>query len=356
MNLTELNKVAVAMVTPGKGILAADESSGTIKKRFDAIKVESTEENRRDYREMLFRSSEAMSKYISGVILYDETIWQNAKDGTPLVKLIEQSGAIPGIKVDEGTQPLPQCPGELVTVGLDKLAERLKKYYERGARFAKWRAVIDIGAGIPSMTVSPEEIGAFVASADALLVNLGTFDRERREAVGIAVDTARETGKPWVLDPVFIDRSADRGRFAQELLAKSPRIIRLNGSEYGALFDEPAQADVIQARALAGGVTIAVSGASDCVSDGRTPVICGNGHPFLQKVTAIGCAEAALMSAFVSVTREPILAAIAGHIVMGVAGEIAAQKAQGLGSFSVHLIDALHAMDDAILSERARLS
>src|SRR5687767_6875552 len=150
MNLADLNKVANAMVAPGKGILAADESSGTIKKRFDAIKVESTEDNRRDYREMLFRSTEAMSKYVSGVILYDETIWQNAKDGTPLVKLIEQSGAIPGIKVDEGTQALPGCPGELVTVGLDKLAERLKKYYERGARFAKWRAVIDIGPAIPS--------------------------------------------------------------------------------------------------------------------------------------------------------------------------------------------------------------
>lgn len=157
MNLTELNGIATAMVAPGKGILAADESSGTIKKRFDAIGVESTEANRRDYREMLFRSTEAMSQYISGVILYDETIWQDAKDGTPLVKLIESSGAIPGIKVDEGTQALPMCPGETVTVGLDKLAERLKKYYERGARFAKWRAVIDIGSGtdgrgIPSMT------------------------------------------------------------------------------------------------------------------------------------------------------------------------------------------------------------
>jgi fructose-bisphosphate aldolase class I len=154
MNLADLNKVAQAMVAPGKGILAADESSGTIKKRFDAINVESTEDNRRDYREMLFRSKDAMSKYISGVILYDETIWQKAKDGTPLVKLIEQAGAIPGIKVDEGTQALPGCPGELVTVGLDKLAERLKKYYEQGARFAKWRAVIDINNahGIPSMT------------------------------------------------------------------------------------------------------------------------------------------------------------------------------------------------------------
>src|SRR5437763_13319177 len=152
MNLADLNKVALAMVTPGKGILAADESSGTIKKRFDAIKVEWNEGNRRAYRARLFRSTEARSSCGSGVILYDETIWQNAKDGTPLVKLIEQAGCIPGIKVDEGTQALPQCPGELVTVGLDKLAERLKKYYEQGARFAKWRAVIDIGQGIPTMT------------------------------------------------------------------------------------------------------------------------------------------------------------------------------------------------------------
>jgi fructose-bisphosphate aldolase class I len=152
MNLADLNKVALAMVAPGKGILAADESSGTIKKRFDAINVVSTEETRRDYREMMFRASEAMSKYISGVILYDETIWQYARDGTPLIRLIEQSGAIPGIKVDEGTHALPNCPGELITVGLDKLAERLKKYYERGARFAKWRAVIDIGQHVPTMT------------------------------------------------------------------------------------------------------------------------------------------------------------------------------------------------------------
>jgi fructose-bisphosphate aldolase class I len=162
MNLADLNKVAVAMVAPGKGLLAADESTGTIKKRFDAIGVASTEQTRRDYREMLFRSTEAMSRCISGVILYDETIWQDGKDGTALIKIIEQAGAIPGIKVDEGTQALPECPGELVTAGLDKLAERLKKYYDRGARFAKWRAVIDIGHGtdgrgtggrkIPTMT------------------------------------------------------------------------------------------------------------------------------------------------------------------------------------------------------------
>src|SRR3954454_7281921 len=149
MNLADLNTIANAMVAPGRGILAADESSGTIKKRFDAIGVESSEDNRRDYREMLFRSAEGM-KHISGVILYDETIWQKAKDGTPLVKIIEQAGAIPGIKVDEGTKPLPFSKGELITVGLDRLADRLPKYYEQGARFAKWRGVIDIGQGIPT--------------------------------------------------------------------------------------------------------------------------------------------------------------------------------------------------------------
>ena len=173
MNLADLNNVALAMVAPGKGILAADESTGTIKKRFDAINVASTEDNRRDYREMLLRSDEAMSRYISGVILYDETIWQNAKDGTPLTRLIEQSGAIPGIKVDEGTQGLPNCPGELVTVGLDKLAERLKKYYERGARFAKWRAVIDIGGG----TGGPGIGGPGIPTMTAIHVNAHALAR-----------------------------------------------------------------------------------------------------------------------------------------------------------------------------------
>src|SRR6185436_14463027 len=120
------------------------------KKRFDAIKVESTEETRRDYREMLFRSSEAMSKYVSGVILYDETIWQNAKDGAPLVKLIEQAGSIPGIKVDEGYRPLAGARGDVATCGLDGLHKRLPKYHEQGARFAKWRAVIDPTNGRPS--------------------------------------------------------------------------------------------------------------------------------------------------------------------------------------------------------------
>jgi fructose-bisphosphate aldolase, class I len=161
MNLAELNKVAEAMVGPGRGLLAADESTATIKKRFDAIGVESTPITRRDYREMLFRCAEAMAKHISGVILYDETIRQNAKDGTPLVQLIAQAGAIPGIKVDKGTKPLPFTASEVVTEGLDGLRERLVEYRGLGAKFAKWRAVIDIGPGIPSF-------GCLLANAHAL--------------------------------------------------------------------------------------------------------------------------------------------------------------------------------------------
>jgi len=160
MDLQALNKVAEAMVAPGRGILAADESTGTIKKRFDAIGVENTEENRRDYRELMFRS-DAMKQHVSGVILFDETIWQNAADGTPLVQLITDAGSIPGIKVDKGVVPLPEFPGETVTEGLDGLGERLAKYHERGARFAKWRAVIDIAAGVPTW-------GGIKANAHAL--------------------------------------------------------------------------------------------------------------------------------------------------------------------------------------------
>ncbi|MFI4974414.1 MAG: class I fructose-bisphosphate aldolase [Caulobacterales bacterium] len=161
MNLAALNDIAEKMVTPGKGLLAADESTGTIKKRFDAIGVENTEENRRDYRELLFRADEAMRSYVSGVILYDETLYQSAADGTPLVKLIAGAGAVPGIKVDKGTKPLAGFPGETITEGLDGLSERLARDYQQGARFAKWRAVIDIADGVPTW-------GAVKANAHAL--------------------------------------------------------------------------------------------------------------------------------------------------------------------------------------------
>jgi fructose-bisphosphate aldolase class I len=149
MSTQELEQIARALVADGKGILAADESDSTIKKRFDSIGIESTEDNRRAYRDLLF-TVEGAEDYISGVILFDETIRQQALDGTPFPRLLESKGMIPGIKVDKGAKPLAKAPGELITEGLDGLRERLAEYRELGARFTKWRAVITIGDGIPS--------------------------------------------------------------------------------------------------------------------------------------------------------------------------------------------------------------
>src|SRR5881397_458019 len=147
--MSDLESTARALVAPGKGILAADESTGTIKKRFDSIDVESTEDNRRAYRELLF-ATEGAEEYISGVILYDETIRQSAADGTPFPKLLESKGVIPGIKVDQGAKPLALAEGETVTEGLDGLRARLEEYRELGARFAKWRATYSIATDKPS--------------------------------------------------------------------------------------------------------------------------------------------------------------------------------------------------------------
>ena len=160
MSSAALAETAKALVADGKGILAADESSPTIKKRFDSIKIASTEETRRDYRDMLFTAPDA-GKYISGVILYDETIRQKAADGTPLVKKLTKAGMIPGIKVDLGAKPLAGHPGETVTEGLDGLRQRLEEYADLGARFAKWRGVYRIGDAMPSP-------GCVTANAHAL--------------------------------------------------------------------------------------------------------------------------------------------------------------------------------------------
>src|SRR5947207_6125234 len=146
---TELHETAAALVAEGKGILAADESDGTIKKRFDSIGIESTEESRRAYRDMLF-TTEGAEEFISGVILFDETIRQSAADGTPFPKLLESRGIIPGIKVDKGAKPLALAEDETITEGLDGLRERLEEYYELGARFTKWRGTYSTGKGIPS--------------------------------------------------------------------------------------------------------------------------------------------------------------------------------------------------------------
>ena len=149
METAQLIKTAKELVTPNKGILAADESSGTIKRRFDSINVESTESNRRDYREMLFRAP-GSSNYISGVILYEETLQQKSSDGSPMVNILVDQGIIPGIKVDTGAKPLAGSPDETITEGLDGLRDRLQSYQNLGARFAKWRATISIGESLPS--------------------------------------------------------------------------------------------------------------------------------------------------------------------------------------------------------------
>ncbi len=167
MNLEQLNKTAIKMVTPGQGILAADESTSTITKRFDTINTVSTFEKRRDWREMLFRTNAAMKDHISGVIMYDETIRQSSEDGTTLVDLIRANDAIPGIKVDTGAKPLAGRPGETITEGLDGLRERLAEYYELGARFAKWRAVIEISHPDVNVGVTPSR-GAIKANNHAL--------------------------------------------------------------------------------------------------------------------------------------------------------------------------------------------
>ena len=158
--MSELAKIAQAMVAKGKGILAADESTGTIGKRFQSINVENVEENRRAYRDMLF-TTKGIGDYISGVILYDETLRQKGADGTPFPEMLSKLGVLPGIKVDGGTKAMALCPGETITEGLDGLAKRCAEYVKLGAKFAKWRAVITIGADIPSSA-------CIVANAHAL--------------------------------------------------------------------------------------------------------------------------------------------------------------------------------------------
>ena len=170
MSLNSLEEIAQFIVAEGKGILAADESNPTCGKRFDSIGVESTEENRRDYREMLFRSL-GMKNNIGGVILFDETIRQRAKDGTPLIELINNQGALPGIKVDKGLEPLQESPEESLTQGLEGLDERCREYEKIGARFAKWRAVIRIGESIPSQSCIDKNMQALADYAKIVQKN-----------------------------------------------------------------------------------------------------------------------------------------------------------------------------------------
>jgi hydroxyethylthiazole kinase len=215
--------------------------------------------------------------------------------------------------------------------------------------------LLAIGA-LPSMTISPEEISPFVARADALLVNLGTFDAERRETVGLGLVAATEKKLPWVLDPVLIDRSPPRAEFARRLVQQHPRAIRLNAGEFAALAQSEPQRTAVKKYAAENRSVIGLTGETDIITDGVREVEIANGHPFMARVTAMGCAGSALVGAFVAVETDPLRATAAALLTLGVAGEIAAESAKGPGSFAASIIDALHNIDGEALLKRARVS
>jgi hydroxyethylthiazole kinase len=216
--------------------------------------------------------------------------------------------------------------------------------------------VLLAAGAVPSMTLSPEEIGPFVASAQGLLVNLGTFDRERHQATMIAIDSAAAHKLPWVLDPVFVDRVPPRAAFARELIGRGPTVLRLNNAEFSALSGEAPSGDAAVAFARTSGVVVALSGETDLVTDGERIAAVSNGHPLMAKVTAMGCAGSALVAACLSIGPDAFQAASAALLIIGVAGEIAAEKSAGPGSFAATIIDTLYGLDSAVLVARAKVS
>ena len=209
---------------------------------------------------------------------------------------------------------------------------------------------------IPSMTLSPVEIGSFVKRSDALLVNLGTFGTERREATSIAVDAAIQGGMPWVLDPVFVDRAPPRASYARDLLFLHPTAMRLNAQEFAAMAQTETSADAVAAFAREHRIAIGLTAASDLICDGARAVTLANGDALMAKVTAMGCAASAMVSACLAVERDALVATASALLIAGVAGEIAAETAQGPGSFAVGILDALHSLDAAALTTRARIT
>ncbi len=208
---------------------------------------------------------------------------------------------------------------------------------------------------VPSMTLSPEEIGAFVSGAQGLLVNLGTFDAERREATKIAVEAAAQRKLPWVLDPVFVDRAPPRAAFARDLIGRRPTVVRLNHAEFAALAGGEPSREQAMTYARANGVAIALSGETDLVTDGERVAAIGNGHPLMAKVTAMGCAGSAILAACLAVEPDGFRAAVAALLIVGVAGELAGEQSEGPGSFAVAIIDALQSLDGPALIARAKV-
>ncbi len=212
-------------------------------------------------------------------------------------------------------------------------------------------ALLAVGA-VPSMTTAPDEIAAFAGSADGLLVNLGTLEPERRAVIHTAIEAASAAGRPFLLDPVFIDRSPARAAFARDIAALGPAAIRGNGAEIAVLGME----SDARALALRLGATVAATGETDMVTDGRRLATVANGHPLMARVTAMGCAGAAITTAFLAVAEDAFSATAAAMIVLGVAGERAAETARGPGSFASAYLDALDALDGAEIAARARVS
>jgi hydroxyethylthiazole kinase len=212
--------------------------------------------------------------------------------------------------------------------------------------------VLLAAGAIPSMTISPDEVAAFAARADALLVNLGTFDAERRGATEAALTEVVNERKPWVLDPVLIDRSAPRAAYSRELAARRPSAIRLNEAEFIALA-EAAPPEIFARRHNA---VVALTGASDVVTDGVRIARIGNGHPLMARVTAMGCAASALVAAALAVESDPFRAVVSALLIFGIAGDVAGEAANGPGSFGVHILDALFNLDRATIVARAKVT
>jgi hydroxyethylthiazole kinase len=216
--------------------------------------------------------------------------------------------------------------------------------------------VLLAAGAIPSLTTSEAEIGAFVRSADAVLMNLGTLDPERHRAIEIALHHAAKTRLPWLLDPVFVERSELRLDFARSLLARKPAALRLNGAEFKALSGAPPNPEAVKALARSRRTVVALTGEVDFVSNGDRLVTIRNGDPLMSKVTAMGCAGSALATAALVAIDDPFAAVVAALTVFGVAGELAASVSNGPGTFAVAIIDALHTMTAEDVATRARLA
>jgi hydroxyethylthiazole kinase len=253
------------------------------------------------------------------------------------------------------------APVDLADIAADVLA-RIKSRAPRvhcitNSVAQAYTANILLAAGaIPSMTIAPEEIAAFVGGADALLVNLGTFDAERKSAIDLALGAAERGAKPWVLDPVFIERAPARAQFAQNLVGRGPAVVRLNHHEFAALALGDAADDAPRRFAKQHNTIVALTGATDVVSDGERSAKVDNGDALMGLVTGMGCAGSALVAAALVVERDRYLATIAALVALGVAGEVAAESAPAPGRFASWIIDALFALDRATLRTRTRIS